>query len=205
MSQISIKERTDRMIAKDAILLNTYTCKGRNYSCECKDCIFLCKSIKKKIDWKTLIHINGNIKGGKNFIRTELPKISNDKKLITKSKKQEEELLSIKKEKMLKSAEEERKKEKKRQINKEYLRKYQEWYKRRLEEKERKSKPFDYKDAYKDPKFIALAKYHSDKVAVERRVEELTKGLPHKPLDIRCYFTPIGEKGVGEGGIRIYN
>ena len=101
MSQISIKERTDRMIAKDAILLNLYTCKGRNYSCECDDCISLCKSIKKKIDWKTLIHINGNIKGGKNFIRTELPKFSNDKKLITKIKKQEEELLSIKKEEML--------------------------------------------------------------------------------------------------------
>ena len=104
MSQISIKERTDRMIAKDAILLNLYTCKGRNYSCECEDCISLCVSVPKKIDWKLLTYLNGNIKGGKSFIRRELPKYSNDKKLITKSKKQEEELRRNKKKKMMNEA-----------------------------------------------------------------------------------------------------
>jgi len=92
------------MIAKDAILLNLYTCKGRNYRCDCEDCVSLCISVPKKIDWKTLIHLNGNIKGGKSFIRRELPKYSNDKKIITEFKELEEAFLSLRKAEMRRSA-----------------------------------------------------------------------------------------------------
>tara|TARA_R110000823_G_scaffold70706_3_gene163043 strand:- start:802 stop:1185 length:384 start_codon:yes stop_codon:yes gene_type:complete len=34
---------------------------------------------KKKIDWKDIIKLNGNIKGGKTFIRSELPKFVDDR------------------------------------------------------------------------------------------------------------------------------
>jgi len=188
------------MIAKDAILLNLYTCKGRNYRCECDDCVSLCISVPKKIDWKLLTYLNGNIKGGKSFIRRELPKYSNDKKLITKFKKQEEELLSIKKEELLKSAEEEKEKQKKKEI---YYRKFNEWKNKMKEEILRKAKndefyekrqKGDWSEIHKDPKFIALAQFHTKKVALDRRVEELTKGLPHIPIEVKCYFTPVGEE-----------
>ena len=72
MTSITIKQRNDRMISKDGILLNIHRCKGRNYKCACLDCYEF--HTKRPIDWKGIIQLNGNIQGGKKFIRSELPK-----------------------------------------------------------------------------------------------------------------------------------
>ena len=73
-TQLTITARADRMIDRDAIVLCPYVCKGRNKGCECATCLDMLSSEKKKINWKHIIGINGNIKGGKAFIRSELPK-----------------------------------------------------------------------------------------------------------------------------------
>lgn len=79
---LTITSRADRMIDKDAIVLCPYTCCGRNKKCECNTCYNMLSSKKKKIDWRNIIEINGNIKGGKAFIRSELPKYIQDYKLL---------------------------------------------------------------------------------------------------------------------------
>ena len=76
-TSIPLRERKDRMIELDAILTDRYICLGRNKKCFCKSCLEYLpqytlgswKKSSKKPDWKFLILVNGNIKGGKNFIR----------------------------------------------------------------------------------------------------------------------------------------
>ena len=175
MSQISIKERTDRMIAKDAILLNLYTCKGRNYSCECNDCYVLCNLTKKKIDWKTIIHMNGNIKGGKSFIRRELPKFAHDKKILTKFKQREEEYQRLKMNNSIIRAEQERK-------EKEITRRFLEIAKtkREIEEADKivMEGKGDLNDLLKNPSFALLHQEIINKQELDRRIHELSNGLP---------------------------
>ena len=76
---LTIPDRDIRMISRDAICLDPYICKGRNKNCECNVCVELVVMRKKKIHWQEIIKLNGNIKGGKTFIRSELPKFVDDK------------------------------------------------------------------------------------------------------------------------------